>query len=276
MKKYKLFIVFIFILQVTSIVGAQVKIDKEKLVKVPDEITQTLIGIRVSSDILYAVGMNGNYLRHNLETGETMRGVLKGAPIIDFDIILGQLVYIDASGKLRGQVRFSWPKTAFNASTINAMGEGVVLSGGDKSIYLAKNATQAVNIGALDFVQPVKNHYLWTIKRRNKIPSWNIDLYDCFGNFIKQVYKFSSEFHPAGLELGPIGPEGEVLLSFYTGLKREIVLIGQNGHMFWRINGPNKFCKRDLAFDKEGKLLVVDTYGKNIYISRWKFNKPQG
>lgn len=268
MKKYNLFVLVIFFFCVAFQANAQFHAREEKLVKIPDKVAKTLIGIRVDKDILYAVGMNGCYIKYNLTTGKISQGRIDGEPIIDFAIIQGELIYLDGSSKLRGKIRPNWPVKKFTASRISSIGERVVLSGVDKLEYLDKCATKTVEILNIDFPLPLENGYIATMKRETN-NRWSLALYDDFGNFIDNIYTFPADFYPTGIELGPVNSIGDMLLSYYIGSKREILIIGKNGHLLRKIGGPNKICKRDLAFDNQGNLLIIDVYGKNIYVSRW-------
>jgi hypothetical protein len=112
------------------------------------------------------------------------------------------------------------------------------------------------------------------MKKPNGI--WGVSLYDFYGNLMKNVYEFSPSFDPAGLEIGPLGEEGEVIISAYENNRRKISMIGQNGHMMWKIDGPEKVCARDIAVDGQGNLLVLEESEEAIILSRWKFQLPQG
>ena len=94
---------------------------------------------------------------------------------------------------------------------------------------------------------------------------------------MNKVYKFSDIFEPSRLELGPNNGDGDLLISATEGNQRTLAVIGNNGRMFWKINGPDKVCLRDVAFGPLGELLVLEknSEGKTV-LSRWTFSTPEG
>lgn len=268
-------IVFLMLLIVNS-GSAQVEISREQLFQVPGEMNKDLIGMRYSGGRVFIANAAGRYVRYDLETRESFSGKLAADSILDFDLVLGQIVFLDASGKIGGRNRSTWPDRQYDATSIEVCNEGLLMAGGDKVYFLSKNATQAIEIEGLHFGQPINNGFFWTLQIRPKTGLWGADLYDNLGNLMKEVYNFSSEFVPAGLEIGPAGPEGELLISAFENNERKLSLIANNGHMFWKIPGPGKFARRDVAFDEQGNLLVLEKNADKTWLSRWKMATPEG
>lgn len=275
MSKKTLFVV-VFLLFCTISGFSQVEIAREELFQIPVEIQSSLIGMRSSGDKVVVASANGRYVRYDLETGEKLTGKMPANLILDFDMVLGQPVYLDDSGRVMGKIRPSWPIKNYEAVRLETSNEGLMLFGGDKAWFLDKNATESVEIADAVFVLPINNGFFYSMKIRAKQRLWGIDLHDSYGNLMKEVYTFSSEFSPTGVEIGPKGPESEILVSAYEHNERKLSLIANNGHMFWKINGPEKLCVRDVAFDKQGNLLVLERKNSQIWLNRWKFTVPEG
>ena len=142
------------------------------------------------------------------------------------------MVYLQADGKLNGKIRKAWPKKSYEACNLDILGEGAILSGGRQFIFLEKNATDSLSIPEMGLVYPIQNGFIWNVRRDKKSKNWLVDLFDCYGNLMKNVYTFSESFKPSGLQIGPATIEKDVLLSFYSKNKREVCLMAQNGHMF--------------------------------------------
>ncbi len=254
---------------------SQIVVEKEQVLVLPDEIASGLLGIRAVDDSVFIASENGKYIKYEISTGERLNGVMPVKKVTDFDVILGQVIYLDTTGRLGGKIRPEWP-TRFSAARIESTNEGVLLTGAQKSFFLEKNATGAVELSGSFIMKPVNNGFIWRLEVLAKTGRWAIVLYDCYGNLLKEIYEFSSDFNPTGLEIGPVGFEGEVLISFHNGSQRELALIGQNGHMVWRLNASPKLALRDVAFDSKGKLLVLEKEGKEVVLNRWNFKIPQG
>ncbi|MFZ5952307.1 MAG: hypothetical protein ACOYXC_16510 [Candidatus Rifleibacteriota bacterium] len=255
---------------------AQIDIDRQILLKLPPELSYGLLGMRVNLDKVVIMNNLGRMISLDLSTGESFNNRIKGERVLDFDLVLGQPLILNEEGQLSGQIDQNWPKNGWNACRIEHCDQGLLITGGDKMVFLAANATEAVEISNVHFALPFTEGFIWSVSLSQKIGPWVINLYDCFGNRMKEIYRFSPEFDPAGLELGPLGIEGEALISSYENNQRKIALIGQNGHMIWKIDGPEKVCQRDLGFDSTGNLLVLEKSGNDIVLSRWKFAAPQG
>ncbi len=274
-KKLNFLLVFAVMALAASIVSAQTEITREPLLKVADELMTGLLGMRCADGKVFIANNSGKFVRFDLETGEAFSGKTGSEKIIDFDVVLGQMVFIDEEGRLGGHLLPSWPTRTWDACRIEACDEGLLLSGGDKAYFLAKTATQASEIENIDFALPVPNGFFWTMQLK---PSgiWGADLYDCLGNLMSEAYSFSSEFVPAGIEVGPAGSEGELLVSTIEDNTRKLAFIGNNGRMFWKLDGPEKVSQRDVAFDSQDNLLVLERNGRELWLNRWKVTQPEG
>ena len=274
-KTFKTLMVFAALILTAGMVSAQAEINREPLLKVSDDLLTGLLGMRCADGKVFIANNSGKYVRFDLETGEAFSGKTGSEKILDFDVVLGQMVFIDEEGRLGGHLLPSWPARTWDACRIEACDEGLLLSGGDKTYFLAKTATQAAEIENIDFALPVPNGFFWTMQLK---PSglWGADLYDCLGNMMSEVYKFSPEFVPAGIEVGPAGSEGELLVSTLEDNVRKLAFIGNNGRMFWKLDGPEKVSQRDVAFDSQDNLLVLERNGRELWLNRWKVTQPEG
>jgi len=275
MKKLILFVV-VFLFSGIVDCYSQIEIAREQLFQIPLEIQSSLIGMRSAGDKIFVAASNGRYVRFDLETRESLTGKMSADLVLDFDIVLGQPVFLDDSGKVRGKRRPAWPDKSYEAVRLETSSDGLMLCGGDKAFFLDKNATDSIEVPDIVFALPINNGFFYSMKLRSKTRLWGIDLHDSYGNLMKAVYTFSSEFLPTGIEIGPRGPDSEVLVSAFENNERKLSLIANNGHMFWKINGPEKLCARDVAFDKEGRLLVLERKNDQIWVNRWKFTVPEG
>ncbi|NCB39343.1 MAG: hypothetical protein EOM80_11305 [Erysipelotrichia bacterium] len=271
----KILSLIVVIVLSAATVSAQPVIEREPLLQIASDMSSDLLGMRVSAGRVFIANAAGNYVRFDLETREAFKGKAKSNKIIDFDVILGQLVFIDAEGRLGGRFNSLWPDRAYDGCRVDAADQGLLVSGGDKAFFLGKTATYAVEIGSLDFVLPVANGFIWSLSSK-KGGNWGADLYDCLGNLMKEVYSFSAEFIPTGIEVGPAGSEGELLVSYNENNARKLALIGNNGRMFWKIDGPEKTGPRDIAFDDQGNLLVIERKGSELWLNRWVITFPEG
>jgi len=256
--------------------GAQTQVEVEPLFKVPFPADSGILGMRVSGSNVFVANAGGRYVRYDLETREALNGRVPAERVLDFDVVLGQLVYLDGEGKVAGRIRPSWPDQSYSACRIDVSTEGLLLSGGARAIFLEKNATEAFYINDLKMVRPIDNGYLWSVQVRGKAGRWNADLYDSYGNLMHEVYEFSDEFAPSGLEIGPIGQEGELLVSAIENNTRKLSLIANNGYMFWKMDGPPRLFPRDIAFDSHGSMLVLEVKNNDVWLSRWKLTHPEG
>lgn len=264
----------VVILFVTAFVNAQTQVEVKNVFKLPLSADSGILGMRVAAGKAFVVNAAGHFVRYDLETGEALKGRVPADNVIDFDISLGQLVYLDGDGRVGGRVRPSWPDQSYAACRIDAGSEGLLLSGGARAVFLGKNASAAFYIDDMVMLRPIENGYVWGVQVRDN--RWHADLYDTFGNLMHEVYTFSEMFEPAGLELGPIGPDGELLISSVEDNARKLSLIASNGYMFWKMDGPTKLFPRDVAFDHAGNLLVLEAHGKDLWLTRWQVTHPEG
>lgn len=275
-KSLKKLLLLFCLLLIADVGSAQIDIEREILFKLPAELTYGLLGMRVATDKVVMMNNLGRMVSYDLNTGESFSGRIKRQRVIDFDLVLGQPLYLNEEGVLGGQIQPEWPKIQYLACRVEAGKNGLYLSGGEKMFFLGNNATQTVEVSGLNFVLPVSEGFLWSVGLPKRNSAWVVSLFDSYGNLMKEIYRFSPEFDPVGLEIGPLGEEDEVLVSSYEDNQRKVALIGKNGHMLWKVNGPEKFCNRDLAFDPEGNLLVLEKTSDGAVLSRWKFAAPQG
>lgn len=267
--------VAIFILCSSLILSAQ-EITKEVIAKIPKDIASSLVGLRVHKKTAFVLSNNGKYACIDLEKGSLTNHSLKTLGIIDFDVVAGKILYLDSFGMLAGHLFPRWHKGPYQACRIESFGQGVILSGGKDAFFLAKNATSAATLVDMNFLLPVNNGFLWSmVYGSDKL--WEANLYDCFGNQMGKVYKFSQYFTPSNLEVGPQGIEGELLVSATEGNVRTLALIGNNGRMFWKINAHEKICPRDVAFDHNDNLLFLEKNAKGeVVLTKWSFIIPEG
>lgn len=273
---FRVCLLAVFFYLSTSLCSAQIPIVRETVLQLPPELTYGLLGMRVAANRVVIMNNLGRMLSFDLITGESFAGRIRRQRLIDFDLLLGQPVYLSEEGRLGGQVQPNWPQESFPACRIEIGKQGLHLYGAGKMIFLGENATQTVEVSGFNFALPVAEGFVWSTGIPKKNHPWVVSLFDSYGNLMKEIYRFSPEFDPAGLEIGPLGEEGEVVISAYENNRRKISLIGQNGHMIWKIDGPEKICPRDLAFDQAGNLLVIEKSGNGAVLSRWKFAAPQG
>lgn len=250
--------------------------ETERLLKLPDKIARDLIGLRVAAGKVFIVSQNGYFVRFDLANKESLEGKLKiSAPVIDFDIKLGQPVIINGEGKLDGNIRPNWPTSNFKASKIEVSDQGIFLMGGRQASFLDDSATSSLIIGNVSFLQPISEGFVWKMSLNSK-GLWTADLMDSFGNIMKNVYNFSDIFQPTGLKLLPPGMEQELFISCYEKGQRKLLLIATNGHMLWKLDGPDAVCPRDVAFDQMGNILFIEKAGNSLWLTRWKPEIPMG
>ncbi len=266
----------LFLASVTSSILAM-DIKTEQIAKIPTEISSSIIGMRVEKDLAFVMSSEGKYATINLKSGETSISCINASNVLDFDIVVGKIIYIDNRGMIGGHVFPKWSKGPYNnACYIEACDQGVVLSGGNSAYFLSKNATSSVELPGFYYALPVNNGFIWSMSI-GKDKHWEANLFDCFGNLMGKVYKFSEYFEPSNLEIGPQGIDGELLVSATENSNRTLALIGNNGRMFWKINGPKKVCNRDVAFGMRDDLIVLDrNKDGEIILSRWTFKTPEG
>lgn len=270
MKNIKIFSVIILVCLVGSL-HAEI----EKIVSLPENLENGLIGMRVSADRAFIMNQKGQYIRVDVNNKEALRGNIDSDSIIDFDLILGRIIYLDSKGRLKGRTQSIWqPQKRYNACQIEVSDQGLFLTGADVAYFLPQNASETIEIPGLNFVVPINHGFAWKLEKEN---TWRASLINVYGYEKKEIYRFTDRFNPTGIRVGPKGPEGELLITFYENNIRSMVLIGNNGHMFWRLDGPEGICRRDVAFDSRGRILFLDrdNDGK-IWLFRWTPEIPKG
>lgn len=251
-------------------------ISRQKLAVFSGIDPDSVLGIRSAGEKVFLVQKDGNMFSLGLADGAISQEQPLGAKLVDFALNGGLPVGLTVDGKLIGSVEPSWPQIQFQACRLDISDQEALLSGGEDSYFLAKNATSPVKIANVAFGLPFKDGFLWTIRRHSSSFSWQVELADMFGNRMKRIYRFGRDFDPNGLRAGPLGPENEILLSYFSGGKRELVMIGQNGRMMWRISVPSPVCARDIAWDNHGKLLFLIRENNELALYRWEFALPEG
>lgn len=257
---------------------AALKIRKETVATLPGIDPAAVVGIRTFAKTAVLMYRDGRESRTDLITGKTTPATAietAGKTVLDFALNGGKIVALTSDGTLIGAKPVDWPAGPFAACRIDiANGEGF-LSGGTRSFYLAPRATDSVVIPGNYLSMPLRDGFLWSMTRPG-LRAWEASLIDGFGNQMKKIFKFSPEFDPTGVSLGPTGPEGELLVSYFVGASREVALVGQNGRMLWKLPVSAPVCSRDLAWDAGGALLVLEREGNDLVLKRIAFEVPQG
>ena len=274
--RIKYFIILLFLVSLVSSSWA-LDIKTEFIAKIPSDIASDLIGMRVYKDSAFVMASNGKYVTINLANGNITNHSLNTNKVLDYDVVVGKIIYLDENGMICGHAFPKWPKGPYRDSCfIEACDQGAILSGGNNAHFLGRNATTTVDLPEISFALPINNGFIWSLNL-GKEKLWEANLYDCFGNLMGKVYKFSEYFEPSNIEIGPSGIDGELLVSATEDNVRTLALIGNNGRMFWKINGPKKVCNRDVAFGLRDDLIVLDRNSNGeIILSRWTFSTPEG
>jgi len=255
--------------------GLSIKKETVAVIRGVDE--ERLLGLRAEGDRVLVADERGAVRAVSLTSGEVSPGPSSKNEIIDFSIRNGKPVFLTSTGNLSGSVQPSWPETPFNACILETAEDGgLFINGGPAAFFLLPTATSPFRISGLDFGIPVKDGFLWTLTRQKTLRTWQVELLDCLGNRMKRVYRFSREFQPEGLYFGPLGPEGELLVSNFSGKSRFLTLIAQNGRMLWRIPAPAPICRRDLGWAPSGDLLLLERVDGKVCLRRWVFAAPEG
>lgn len=257
---------------------AALKIKKQTVATLPDVNPAGLIGIRTVAKTGILVFRDGRELRLDLVSGKSTPGKelpASGKALLDFALIGDSVVALTSDGAMIGARPESWPASSFPACKLEIANGEAFLSGGSRSFYLAPQATGAVAIPGNFLSMPIKDGFLWSMTRPG-LRAWETSLIDGFGNQMKKIFRFSSEFDPSGISFGPNGPEGELLISYFVGSSREVALIAQNGRMLWKLPVPTPVCRRDLAWDEGGALLILERDGNGVALNRISFEVPQG
>jgi len=262
---------------VTCVAASEgISITREPVAKITFINPDNAIGFRVSGDKAFFVDRDGATAKADLNTGTVKSDNSSLNKVRDFALNNGNPVFLTTDATTEGAVDPAWPKGPFGACRIESESGDAYLMGNDNLVYLPKNATSAVMIPGLFFAMPIQNGFIYTIRQESGTKIWGVELLDSFGNRMKRIYRFTRDFDPTGIQLGPIGTEGEVLLSYWSKNQRELALIGQNGRMLWKIPVPKPVCMRDLGWDAKGNLLVLEKEGGSLVLYRWVFAIPQG
>ena len=275
MNKTRILIFVLLLISFSTLLSAM-DIKKEIIATIPDDIASNLVGLRVNKNMAFIMASNGKYMTLNLANKALTTNKLKDAKVVDYDVVVGKIIYLDDQGMICGYSFPKWNKGPYDSCRVEACDQGAILSGGSNAYFLAKNATAAVELPETYLPLPIDNGFVW-VMNLNKEKRWEVNLHDCFGNIMGKIYKFSEYFEPTNLEIGPNNVDGDLLISAVEANVRTIALIGNNGRMFWKINGPEKVCARDVAFGPLGELLVLEknSDGK-IILSCWTFITPEG
>ncbi len=255
---------------------AAVNIKRDTVALVADCPAADVLTLRVQGRKAWLICRNGDFWNIDLETGSVAERRSLSRPLVDAAILGEELIGLDGSGALIGKVPAGWPTEPLAAVRLEMAGGDALITADDQSRYLAAGATQAVRLSPLPLAIPFRDGLLWSMSRQSGGRAWQIELLDMYGNRMKRLYRFSSDFEPTGIVMGPVGPEGEILLSFYVGQTREFLAIGPHGRMLWRVPASTPLCPRDFAWSPTGGLLVLEAQGKGVALTRWKFVTPEG
>jgi hypothetical protein len=253
------------------------EIQKEYIAKIPQEISSNLLGIRIIKNLAYVMGINGNYITINLNNKEIKKYKLKTIKVIDFAVKEGNIIYINENGKLCGQVYSQWSKDLYlNNCRIETSDQGTIISCDNKVLFLANNATTSFKLPNLSYALPINNELIWGLSI-NKDKLLEANLYNFDGKLINNIYKFNKNTELSYTEIGPCCVEGELLISTIENKSRTLALIGNDGRIFWKINGPKKVCNRDRAFDEMDNIFVLEKKDNNeVFLYRWELSLPEG
>ncbi|MBF0502022.1 MAG: hypothetical protein HQM09_17920 [Candidatus Riflebacteria bacterium] len=258
---------------------ATIQISRERIATLTGFQVENLIGVRARGDEAIVVARSGKVLRVTLSNGETKEDRFP-SPLVDFALGDPEPLGLTQTGAVISMNTVighpGWSAGTFDSCAIDSFGGDALLSGGKASFFLAKNASVAMPISSSKFAVLWRDGFLWNLKRGAGNRVWQADITDVYGNRMKRMYRFSPEFDPTGLRVGPISSDGDLLLSFYVSSQREIALLGQNGRMFWRLPVHDAVCPRDLAFDMQGRLLMIERDGPTLILNRLIFALPEG
>jgi len=257
---------------------AALKMARRTLARLPEMNPTTLLGIRTNGKAGLVVSRDGQSVSIDLVTGKTSPGTplcTAGKTLLDFAYLGDTPLGLTTTGTLVGSVPANWPTLPVPACKLDISGGEALLSGGSNAYYLAPKATEAVLLPGNFLAMPIRDGFLWSMKRPG-LRAWEVSLMDGFGNQMKRVFKFSSDFDPTGVSFGPNSPDGELLISFFTGTSREVALVGQNGRMLWRLPLHAPVCMHDLAWDHEGNLLILERDETGFVLNKLSFAVPEG
>jgi hypothetical protein len=254
-------------------------VEKELLATLALEQQDEPLGMVVRDGTAWIVLRSGRGWKVPLDvSGDPVPATLADCPVRDFVLAVAGPVWLDEDGNLGGSVPPSWPR-CLPGSRLEADPSGGVFSvAAEGAWHLTPVATQPRFLKDLFLFSPAQHQLFWALAWDGSAKVWALDIRNDLGQFLKRAYTFSTGFRPAGCRFGPRGPEGEVLLSSWRGTVRDLMLIGQNGRMFWKIQGPPPCCARDLAWDHQGRLLVLEREAgeRTLRLNRWCFGLPQG
>ena len=270
------YLIIVLLLTCCSTLSYAMEIKKDVIASIPDEMVSKLIGMRVYKNQAFVMASNGKFLTIDLIKGGISNHKIKSAKVIDFEVVDGKILYLNDQGMICGNFTSKCSKGPYDACRIDICDQGAILSGGTNAFFLSNNATSTFVLPEFLMLLPINNGFVWEMSL-NKENNWELNICDCFGNLMGKGFKFSKSFEPSNLEIGPRGVDGEILVSSKEGKKRTLSLIGTNGRMFWKINGPEKVCPRDVAFGALGELILLEKNQKGkIVLSRWTFKTPEG
>ncbi|HNV71036.1 MAG TPA: hypothetical protein PKO06_15140 [Candidatus Ozemobacteraceae bacterium] len=261
---------------VSAAPNAAVNIKRDTVALVAECPATEVLTLRVQGRKAWLVCRNGDFWNVDLETGSVSERRSLAKPVVDAALLGEELIGLEGSGALLGKVPTHWTTAPVPAVRLESAGGDLLIVSDTESRYLAAPATQSIRLGPLPLAVPFRDGFLWSMSRQTGGRAWQIELLDMFGNRMKRLYRFSAEFDPTGTVMGPVGPEGEILISFYTGQTREFAAIGPHGRMLWRVPGSAPVCARDFAWSPTGGLLVLEAQGTGVAVTRWQFVTPEG
>ncbi|NLI75474.1 MAG: hypothetical protein GX442_03400 [Candidatus Riflebacteria bacterium] len=267
------------LLLVAGPVGAQegLKIDKTMVATLDGLDAASLIGLRVVEGRVLVADALGHTVSLSSDQSSFRHAPPAPGPILDFAVRFGAPVFLTAAGNLAGNVDPAWPRGPFAACSLEIADDGaLLLEGGHEALYLSPAGSAPARLPGLFPAIPLADGFLWTLSRHPVLRTWQALLLDNLGNRMQRVCRFSAQFQPEGLWLGPTGPEKELLVSSFAEGSRWLSLVGQNGRMLWRIPAPDPLCRRDLAWAPNGDLLVLERVDGRICLRRWAFQAPEG
>ena len=255
------------------------EISKTTICEIPVVEESSLIGMRVFEGRALLLWRCGELFEIDLETGVLTRSDTGYRNLLDFGILNGLIVPLQADlGGIQAGLKEVPRGMGYEAAAVECGFDGsVFLLNANGTRYFPVDSSRSHQLDGLFFLMPLENGFAWVLQRDASSGKWTANIHDYFGNHMHDVYRFSKQFKPSGLSLGPVGPEGELLVSYQHEGKRGLLLIGQNSRMIWRIPGPaSQSSRRDIAWDAKGNLIVVERENGRLVLKRWEFELPQG
>ena len=102
-RSFRSFIVITVMVFSAGLLLAQ-DITREPLIRVSDELIPGILGMRSAEGRVFIANNSGRFVRFDLETGESFTGRTGGEKMVDFDIVLGQILFLDENGRLGGHI----------------------------------------------------------------------------------------------------------------------------------------------------------------------------